>query len=59
MRGRILSVYLDGVTATRLRKTAEETGRSMEDLAECAVSESLLYSWRHRKDDPGKKDDAA
>ena len=48
----IISVYVDGKTEARLRKSAKELDRSIEDLAECCVSEGVLDAWRGRKDDP-------
>lgn len=38
----ILSVYVDDKTAERLRHASERLDRSVEDLAESAVSESAL-----------------
>lgn len=55
MRPRLLSVYIDAATAARLAQVSSETGRSMEDLAESAISEAALASFRHRKDDPAKE----
>lgn len=37
---RILSVYIDDETETTLTRAAVDLGRSVEDLAEAAVSES-------------------
>jgi hypothetical protein len=51
---RTINVYVDGPTYARLRQISDETGRSVEDLAESAVSEAALDAFRHRKDDPAK-----
>lgn len=55
----ILSIYIDPETEARLRKIAEETDRKIEDLAECAVSESVLDAFRGRNDDPARRLDHA
>jgi len=48
-----ITVYLDPATEERLRQIAHETGRRVEELAECAVSEEALAYFRNRADDPG------
>lgn len=53
--GRILSVYIDDAAMKRLELIARETGRMVENLAECSVEEAALAYFRHRKDDPAKK----
>lgn len=50
----IIQVYVDEATEARLKKSAEELGRSIEDLAESGVSEAALNAWRQRKDDPAQ-----
>lgn len=40
----ILQVYIDDDTRMRLAKVANDTGRTIEDLAECAVAETALRS---------------
>lgn len=42
-----LSCYVDERTLEALRAFARETGRSVEDLAEAAISEAALKSERH------------
>lgn len=49
-----ITLYLDLATEARLRSIADETGRRVEDLAECAVNEEALRYFRHRADDPGR-----
>lgn len=49
-----LTLYISPEAEARLRLAAEETGRTCEDLGECALSEYLLDQFRHRKDDPGR-----
>ncbi|MER9375941.1 hypothetical protein [Mesorhizobium sp. M0491] len=57
----ILSVYIDERTAARMRSIAAEKGRSIEDLAECAVSEAALDYFRLAPlaSDPGRADGGA
>lgn len=50
-----LSVYIDEATERRLAVLSEEMGRTVADLAECAISETVLNSFRHRKDDPATR----
>lgn len=50
----ILNIYIDDNTEKRLKKFAEETQRTVDDLAECAVAESALDIFRHRGDDPAR-----
>lgn len=50
----MLSIFVDDATMARLTRLQRETGRTPEDMAECAVAESALAEFRHR-DDPGKK----
>lgn len=51
----ILAIYLDAETEARLKAIAEETGRKVEELAECAVSESALDYFRNNpKTDPAR-----
>lgn len=54
----ILSVYIDEKTAARMRSIAAEKGRSVEELAECAVSEAALDYFRLGPvaSDPGRAD---
>lgn len=54
----ILSVYIDEKTAARMRSIAAEKGRSVEELAECAVSEAALDYFRLAplNSDPGRAD---
>ncbi len=51
----LIQVYVDDATEKRLKKSAEELGRTVEDLAESGISEAALDAWRHRKDDPAKR----
>lgn len=44
----ILNIYVDDATLARLRLVSSETGRTVEDLAECAVAEAALGSERSR-----------
>jgi hypothetical protein len=44
----ILRVYVDDRTLSQLRRVSEETGRTVEDLAEAAISEAALRSERPR-----------
>ena len=48
----ILSVYVDEKTEARMKLYSQESGRSMEELADTAVSEAALDAFRHRRDDP-------
>jgi hypothetical protein len=54
----VISVYVDEQTAARMKSIAAEKGRSIEDLAECAVSEAALDYFRHAplSSDPGRAD---
>lgn len=40
--GAIIHVYADDETMARLQRTADQEGRTIEELAECAVSEAAL-----------------
>lgn len=42
----ILQCYVDDETLDRLIKASVETGRSIEDLAECAIAETALRNDR-------------
>lgn len=53
--GRILNVYLDHETHQRLLFISKELGRSIDNLADCSVSEAALNFFRGRNDDPAKK----
>ncbi len=57
----ILSVYVDEKTAARMRAISAEKGRSVEELAECAVSEAALDYFRLAPvaSDPGRADGGA
>ena len=55
----ILSVYVDEKTAARMRAISAEKGRSIEDLAECAVAEAALDYFRLAPSDPGRADGGA
>ncbi|RWG55876.1 MAG: hypothetical protein EOQ64_15540 [Mesorhizobium sp.] len=57
----IISVYVDELTAARMRAISAEKGRSVEDLAECAVSEAALDYFRLAPtgSDPGRADGGA
>ena len=50
----IIQISIDDQTVARLKILARELDRSVEDLAESAVSETVLDSFRHRNDDPGR-----
>ena len=51
----ILGIYVDDPTLARLKRLSKNTGRSVEDLAESAVSEAALSAFRGSKNDPGRK----
>lgn len=53
----VVSVYVDEATERRMLKIAAEKQRSVQDLAECAVSEAALDYFRRRPDDPGRRAD--
>ncbi|MBZ9683278.1 hypothetical protein LB531_21710 [Mesorhizobium sp. CO1-1-2] len=57
----IISVYVDEKTAARMRAISAEKGRSVEELAECAVSEAALDYFRLAplNSDPGRADGGA
>ncbi|AZO61721.1 MAG: hypothetical protein E5X23_09755 [Mesorhizobium sp.] len=57
----IISVYVDEMTAARMKAISAEKGRSVEDLAECAVSEAALNYFRlaPADSDPGRADGGA
>lgn len=42
----IIQVYADDRTAARLQRSAARLGRTVEDLAECAVAEAALEADR-------------
>ena len=42
----MLQIYVDEETMRRLKHGANETGRTVEDLAETSVSETALYATR-------------
>lgn len=44
----ILRIYVDDTTLKRLSRASEETGRTVEDLAECAVAEAALSDEQRR-----------
>jgi hypothetical protein len=44
----ILSVYVDDRTLEILKSKSDELGRTIEDLAECAVAEAALSALRER-----------
>ncbi len=46
----ILQVYVDERTLEILNAVSAGNGRTIEDLAECAVSEAALDEWRRRPD---------
>jgi hypothetical protein len=55
----ILDIYVDDATLARLRRVSDETGRTVEDLAECAIAEAALDDERKRPLKvtlPGRKD---
>lgn len=43
----MLSIYVDDETMRRLRHSANELQRTVEDLAECAVAEAALDATRN------------
>lgn len=51
---RSISVYISEEAAKRLARISAETGRLIEELAECSIEEATLDYFRHRKDDPAK-----
>lgn len=44
----IIKVYIDGATKARLEQASQELGRTIEDLAEAAVSEAALDYAKHK-----------
>ncbi|MFT6658840.1 hypothetical protein [Maritalea sp.] len=52
---RVIQVYIDDSTELRLLKASEQSERTIEDLAECAVCEYVMNAFRNHKDDPGAK----
>lgn len=40
----ILQCYIDADTEARLKRSAAELGRTVEDLAESAIAEAALYA---------------
>jgi predicted transcriptional regulator len=46
-----LTIYVDDITEERLRRAAQETGRSPEDLAAAAV-ENYVSEWARRRSRP-------
>lgn len=48
----VLSIYVDDEPHRRLITLSKELGRSVEDLAECAVSEAALDAFRGRPTPP-------
>lgn len=54
-----MNISIDTETRLRLQKLAFEMDRTVEDLAECAVAEAALDSFRGRTDDPAKLGRAA
>lgn len=57
----IISVYVDELTAARMKAISTEKGRTIEDLAECAVAEAALdyYRLAPAASDPGRADGGA
>lgn len=51
---RSIAVYISEEAAKRLALISTETGRLVEELAECSIEEAALDYFRHRKDDPAK-----
>lgn len=53
----ILQIHIDSATEKRLRQQSKELDRTIEDLAECAVSEAALNSYRSSPptEDPAHK----
>ena len=51
----LIQVVVDEKTEARLKKSADELSRTVEDLAESGVSEAALNAWRGREDDPADK----
>lgn len=51
---RSIAIYLSEEAAKRLKLISLETGRRVDELAECSVEEAALDYFRHRKDDPAK-----
>jgi hypothetical protein len=49
---RSIAIYISEEAAKRLKLISLETGRLIEELAECSVEEAALDYFRHRKDDP-------
>lgn len=48
----MIQIYVDDRTEARLKKTAHETGRTVEELASSAVEEDALRAWRGKSGDP-------
>lgn len=44
---RLVTCYIDSATEYRLEKYAEESGRTIEDLCECAIAETALNATKH------------
>ncbi|SDA47943.1 hypothetical protein [Sinorhizobium sp. NFACC03] len=51
---RSIAIYISEGAAKRLALISAETGRLVEELAECSIEEAALDYFRHRKDDPAK-----
>ncbi|WP_185969765.1 hypothetical protein [Rhizobium straminoryzae] len=51
----ILHVYLDDETVLRLRMLAREMDRTIASLVESAAAEAALAAFRHRQDDPARR----
>jgi len=47
--GTFLRVYVDADTLHRLQLVADESGRTISELAEAAVAEAALAATRHRR----------
>ena len=51
----ILTVHIDDATEKRLRKFSADSGRTIEDLAESAISEAALDAFRGTRNDPAAR----
>lgn len=54
----LLTVYVDDDTLARLERASADTGRKIEELAECAVSEAALNAHPDVKEVPKTRNPA-
>lgn len=45
----IINCYIEPDTKERLEQAAKDTGRSIEELAEAAISEAALDYWKSKQ----------